>query len=267
MEIENPKPNNSEIIKSAHEGAIIEDELNIIEVEKENNTLKVSLTQSEGHIQNLEQKFSSPSTSKNNTEDYLDPRITAYFREHLGPEETLSRLRNLHPGWIPKIQDAILSGKLETVAYYMSLADPENNPEMNVTYAGTRTDYKTEKDWLEAVSKEDQERMSNILSYGANQMNVLEDIKSRHDPEQKYAEHYKGPKLDETIEKLGLNKKESNDPYEKAVQEKLQSIPDKYKKLRSALLSMNPDTRKIIIDDNSLLTAIENDFERWQSYL
>ncbi|MGK2848642.1 MAG: hypothetical protein ACSLEX_01050 [Minisyncoccota bacterium] len=268
MGIENQKPNDNEIIKPTSEGQAIESESQIVGAEKESRELELSLEQSEKHVESLEQQFSTPTNVENQAGVSLDPRIIAYFREQLGPEETLNRLRHLGPDWIPKIQDAILSGKLETVAYYMSLADPENNPDANITtYAGKRTDYKNDKEWLAAVDAEDRERMSHILSYGAKQMNVVEDIKRRHDPEQKYGEHYKGPKLDEVLEKLGMNKKESNDPQEKAIQEKLQSIPDKFRKLKSALSSMNPDTRKIIVDDNSLLNATEQDFERWQGYL
>ncbi|OGY79690.1 MAG: hypothetical protein A3B74_02885 [Candidatus Kerfeldbacteria bacterium RIFCSPHIGHO2_02_FULL_42_14] len=267
MGIENQKPNDSEIIKPTSEGQTIESESQIVGVEKESQALELSLEQSEKRLEGLEQQFDTPTNIKNQAESSLDPRIVAYFREQLGSEETLNRLRHLGPEWIPKIQDAILSGKLETVAYYMSLADPENNPEANVTYAGKRTDYKTDKEWLAAVDVEDRERMSHILSYGAKQMNVVEDIKRRYDPEKKYGAHYAGPKFDELLDKLGMNKKESTDPQEKAIQEKLQSIPDKFRKLKSALSSMNPDTRKIIVDDNSLLNATEQDFERWQGYL
>jgi len=263
--MENQKPNDSEIIKPTSEGQAIESESQIVGAEKENQELELSFEQSERRVKSLEQQFDT--SIKNKAEASLDPRIVAYFREQLGPEETLKRLRHLGPEWIPKIQDAILSGKLETVAYYMSLADPENNPEANVTYVGKQTDYKTDEEWLAAVDVEDREIMSHILSSGAKQMNITEDIKRRHDPEQKYGAHYAGPKFDEILDKLGMNKKESTDPQEKAIQEKLQSIPDKFIKLKLALSSMNPDTRKKIVDDNSLLNATEQDFERWQSYL
>ena len=267
MGIENQTPNNNEIAEPVPENKAIESEPQIVSVEKENQELELSLEQSNGRVEDLERQFDAPINLENKAEDSLDPRIVAYFREQLGPEETLNRLRHLGPEWVPKIQDAILAGKLETVAYYMSLADPENNPEAGVVYAGKQEDYRTREEWLAAIDEENKKRSSQMLSYAAKQMNVVEDIKKRHDPEQKYGEHYKGPKFDEVIEKLGINKKESNDPQEKTVQEKLKSIPDKFRKLKSALSSMNPDTRKIIVDDNSLLNATEQDFERWQSYL
>ncbi len=265
--IENQKQNSNEVVEPVLAEQVIEPESQIVEAEKESRELEAQIQRSEDLVEGLERQFDTPGNLEEETEASLDPRIVGYFREQLGPEETLNRLRHLGPEWIPKIQDAILSGKLETVAHIMGLADPENSFEDKITHAGKQTDYKTREEWLAAIDKEDGEKMSHTLSYAAKQMNVIEDVKKRHDPEQKYGEHYTGPKFDEVLAKLGLSRKESNDPQEKAIQEKLQSIPDKFRRLRSALSSMNPNTRKIIVDDNSLLNATEQDFERWQSYL
>jgi len=267
MKNERTTTNYGEIIKPISERQTVESQPQIIRPEEENQALEVSLQEKGVHVKDLEQQFDTSIDIENQADTSLDPRIVAYFREQLGPEETLNRLRHLGPEWIPKIQDAILSGKLETVAHYMSMADPENNPEANVTHAGKRTDYKTDKEWLAAVDAEDRARMSHVLSYGTKQMEVVEDIKKRHDPKQKYGEHYAGPNFDAILDKLGMNKEEITDPQEQAIQQKIQSIPDDFRKLKLALSGMNPDTRKLLIGDESLLNATKQDFERWQSYI
>ncbi len=259
------KQNKNEVVEPTPQEQISAPESEIVLVERESTELESRVQQSDKDVERFASQFDTQNNLEEEAGSQLDPRIVGYFREQLGPEETLKRLRHLGPEWIPKIQDAILAGKLETVAYYMSLADPENNPEATITNrAGNQADYRTREEWLAAIDEDNRQWSSHMLSYGAKQMGIIEDIKKHYDPEQKYGAHYAGPKFDAILDTLGINKKETAGPQEEAIKKKLQSIPKKMSKLRAALSGINPETRRIIVSDEDILNATEEDFERWQ---
>lgn len=159
-----PKPTGSELVRN------------------ENSALETEILNNEAMSNSLEQSLNLDEVSdRESGESKIDPKITDYFRNTLGADETLRRLQQMGESGIQRIVKEIQAGNFRLVTHLMELNNPNSQWDTQAALDSVSDDPAARDRGFAAMSE-----------HFANYMGIVKGIEERHNPEDsaRWAELY-----------------------------------------------------------------------------
>jgi hypothetical protein len=212
--------------------------------DRDNAQLRSPLENSERRVVGRAAEFDTSLQIQGREDTFsISPVILDYFRNELGPMETMRRLQLGGPEFAVRVREAIRAGNENAVIWIMELVGREPPDGQNIPATSL-----AEKD----------------AAHRAHAMHVIQRIegyKTKHSAQNISA------KPPEQLHRIQNILTVGPGTVEKLVQDKLREIPEKFGSVRKLLLNLHPAIRQLVLSDQELLDATEEDCEKWDRLL